>query len=256
MMYIELDDFRQSYVVAKNEIRKFIRGKRFTVYVALTALVFGLMTFLPYIVGGDLRDIPGGLLTLYTAWVYLLALLAATLFASIVIVSEFEERTALVLFTRPIKKTSIFVGKLLGCLILETAMIATYYAGTAAVLLIIEGSVSIDLLISLGMALLYLLAASGIAVFFSSILKKGSTSSIVTFFTLFLFIRIISVILMIFSDTDPWFMIDQASNAIIAPDMLSYLDMMQDTVRAALTMVAWGAVSIVSAWLVFIRREF
>jgi hypothetical protein len=40
MMYATGDDFRQIYVVAKNEITKFVRGKRFTLYVALILIIF------------------------------------------------------------------------------------------------------------------------------------------------------------------------------------------------------------------------
>ena len=32
--YIERDDLRQTYVVAKNETYKFVKGKRFLVYIA------------------------------------------------------------------------------------------------------------------------------------------------------------------------------------------------------------------------------
>jgi len=257
MMYIESDDFRQTYVVAKNEIRKFLRGKKLYIYILLTAAIFALMTFLPYALGISLRDFSGEEIVYeYLYFVSLLVLLAATLFASSAIVSEFEERTALVLFTRPIKKTSIFLGKWLGCLILETAVIVLYYLGVAAVSLIMGGSLPSVLLTSLGMAFLYILATTGIALLFSSIMKKGSTSAILTFFFLMLILSLISTVIAFSADVDPWFMLDQASNAILPASALENLGVAVDAVKAAGAMIAWCIVTTVLAWIAFIKREF
>jgi len=278
MMYIEFDDLRQSYVVAKNEIRKFVRGKRFTMYVALIAIVFALITFLPYLVGDGLSDTPGGVISSYVSSIQFLIVLAVTLFASVVIVSEFEERTALILFTRPIKKTSIFLGKVLGCLALETVMIVIFYLGMAAVTFIIAGSISGEFLISLGVAFLYLVATSGVAILISSVMKKGSICAILTFVLLLLILPIISQA--IGGVVDPWFMLDQAAGAIatsIPEYVTSMNEMIQniidnlnlppgmfesmmvsapDMVKTVVTMLAWAIVSMVSAWVAFIRREF
>ncbi len=283
MMYVELDDFRQSYVVAKNEIRKFVRGKRFTLYVALIGIVFALITFLPYLVGGDLGNTSGEVISNYVPYVFLLVILAATLFASITVVSEFEERTALILFTRPIKKTSIFLGKILGCIILETVMVVVFYIGIMVVAFAVSGSVSSDLLISLGLAFIYVVATSGVAVLISSIMKKGSTCAILTFVLLLLILPIISGVLSM--SMDPWFMLDQAANSI-STSMPEYVantndgmqalidqlagmgfEMDQDTIDSLLisapdlvksvgTMLGWGLITMILAWIAFIRREF
>ncbi|MDR1690844.1 MAG: ABC transporter permease [Candidatus Methanoplasma sp.] len=274
MMYFETDDLRQSYVVAKNEIRKFIRGKRFTLYVVLIAIVFALTTALPYVFGGNIGETPGDVIASYVSFVNLLIILAATLFAAVTIVSEFEERTALILFTRPIKKTSIFIGKIVGCIVLETVMIALFYAGIAVVSLIAAGGVSAGLLTSLGLAILFTIAASGIAMFFSSIMKKGSTSAILTFVFLLIIVSVISGAISI--STDPWFMVDQASGTIascipeflemtremmissglLTPEQAATLIAAPDLFKASVAMVAWGAASLILSWLAFIRREF
>jgi len=278
MMYIELDDFRQSYVVAKNEVRKFVRGKRFTLYVVLVAAVFALITFLPYILGGSLGETPGQVISRYVSFISLMIILAATLFASVTIVSEFEERTALILFTRPIKKTSIFLGKVLGCIALETVMIVLFYLGMAAASIVAAGSVSADLFISLGVSFLFVIAASGVAIFISSVMKKGSTCAILTFVFLLLILPIISSVISGSTSTDPWFMLDQASDAIstcipayvdmingmlqhiadmmgIAPEDLGLI-VAADLTKTAITMVGWAVVTLTLAWIAFIRREF
>jgi len=276
MMYIEMDDFRQSMVVAKNEIRKFVRGKRFSLYVLLIVAIFALITLLPYVLGDGLGSSPGGVLSNYVTYVNLLALLAATLFSSIAIVSEFEERTALILFTRPVKKTSIFLGKVMACVLLEMTMLIAYYIGITVVVYATTGSMTSSLLTSLGITLLYVIASSCIAILISSVMKKGSTASILTFVTLLLILPIITMALGS-AGIDTWFMLDDAANSICycIPE---YVDLMNDMflqmqeelnipmtdfmvsapdlAKTAVTMIVWSVVSAVLAWVAFIRREF
>ena len=274
-MYIELDDFRQSYVVAKNEILKFVRGKKFTLYIVLVTIVYALITFLPYVVGGNLGETPGMVIANYVSFIDLLIILAATLFASIAIVSEFEERTALILFTRPIKKTSIFVGKVLGCIVLETVMIVLFYLGMAVASLLVAGSVSADLFVSLGISFLFIVAASSIAIFISSVMKKGSTCAILTFVFLLLILPIISSVIEGSTSVDPWFMLNKMSSSI-GTCIPEYVDMINemlqhmgettgldfgvitaaDIPKTVATMAGWSIVSLVLAWIAFIRREF
>jgi ABC-2 type transport system permease protein len=251
-----MDDFRQSSVVAKNEIRKFIRGKRFTLYVVLTIFVFALITALPYILGYDPTEIPGGAVAIHLMFVPFLVIIAATLFSSVAIVSEFEERTALILFTRPIKKTSIFIGKIVGCIILETAMLVLFYIGMIVLAAFHEGAVSSGLFVSLGVAFAYIVSTTCIAIFISSIMKKGSTSAILTFFILGMILSIISAAIMVSADIDPWFMLDIASNAITPADMTSEFMYVPDALTAVGTMIGWSIPSIILGWLMFIRREF
>ena len=278
LMYIEIDDFRQSYVVAKNEVRKFVRGKRFTLYVGLIAIVFALITFLPFILGGSLGGTPGEVISRYVSFIDLLIILAATLFASVTIVSEFEESTALILFTRPIKKTSIFLGKVMGCIALEMVMIVLFYLGIAVVSFAAAGSVSVDLFKSLGVSFMFVVAASGVAILISSIMKKASTCAILTFVLLLLILPIISSVISGSTSTDPWFMLDQASSAIaqcipeyvdminrmmlhfaemmgIAPEDMGLMEV-ADLAKTTITMAGWSLVTLTLAWIAFIRREF
>ena len=278
-MYVTGDDFRQIYVVAKNEITKFVRGKRFTLYVALILIIFALITVLPYLVGNDLGSTPGEVISRYVDSISFLVLLAATLFASITIVSEFEERTALILFTRPIKKTSIFIGKIIGCIVLETTMIVAFYAAMAAVVFVVGGSISAELMISLGMALLFVFAASSVAVLISSVMKKGSTCTILTFVLLLMIIPVITFTLGA-AGIDTWFMLNTASESMATsiPEYVEinnagleeYADIFEqlgmnmerfilhapDLLKTSATMIAWGVGALILGWIAFIRREF
>lgn len=113
---ITVDDLRQVFVIAGNEMRKFIRGKKILLYVLLMALFVALLVGFPIAYPdnfGTFMNNPDNVLFTYASNVTFLILIGAVLFASYTIVSEFEERTYLLLFTRPVKKTSIFVGKFL-----------------------------------------------------------------------------------------------------------------------------------------------
>lgn len=52
-MYVELDDFRQSAIIAKNEIVKSVRGRRFLASAILVAIVWALITLVPFLTGKD-----------------------------------------------------------------------------------------------------------------------------------------------------------------------------------------------------------
>ena len=270
------DDFRQMLVIARNEIRKFVSSKKFSVYVALVVLSLCLVTFLPYVFGDGLGDDAGTVFSMYVAFASLMAVLAATLFASNTIVSEFEERTALILFTRPVKKSSIFVGKLIACLIVEGVVIAAYYLIGILVAFLVSGDLVTSFLPSLAMALAYVFATSGVAMLVSSFSKKGGTSAVITFITILMIIPIVSMVLET-SGIDTWFMLDTASDAILnsIPEYVesineAYVTMGEnfgfdlsgmmaeaaDTVVSGLVMLAWGVATYLVAWILFARREF
>jgi len=269
-MYFEFDDLRQSYVIAVNEVRKFIRGKKLLVYVIIVALIFALWTILPVIAGKHFTDVytsPVVLAYYYLLFMMLLIPLAATLFASNTIVSEFEERTALVLFTRPVKKTSIFLGKLAGCLVLETLLIFIYYLCIALVSYIYFKTVPTELFILLGIACLVITASTGIAILLSSVFKRSSTSAVLTFFLILMIIPMVSVMLTVGGVQDTWFMFTifnmgggDPSVYVTIPATLSDSGLqilpMVNLARQCGMLIAWTIVPTVMAWFMFTKREF
>jgi hypothetical protein len=111
-------------------------------------------------------------------------------------------------------------------------------------------------------------------------MKIGSTSAILTFVLLLLILPIISSVISGSASVDPWFMLNESSNAIstcipayvdstneMIQNLIDQLGLPQETfeqwmisapdlVKVVGTMVGWGIVSMVLAWLSFIRREF
>lgn len=223
------ESVRQSYVVMKNEIRKFFSGKRMLVFLALMGAILAILTLGPYLVGGSLSDNVGTVTSSYLTMSSFVVLMGATLFASICIVSEYEERTALIIFTRPIRKISIFTGKALASLAVTIGFVALYYLITALVSLIAAGGVDPDLPVSFGMACMYAFAATGVAMLVSCVLKKASTATIITFVLLLAVMPAFSMVLSMAGADASW-MMDQAGAAITNCSD-SYRDMTNEAIE-------------------------
>ncbi len=271
------DDLRQAAVIAVNEIRKFVSAKRFRVYILLVVAVVALMTLLPYILGDGLSGSSGSVFSNYISYASFIVMLGATLFASSTLVSEFEERTALILFTRPIRRRSIFLGKLAACFALVAVVMAAYYLVAVAIAYCVGGELVTSFLPSLAMCLLFAFAASGLGMLISSVSKKAGTAAIVTFIAVLLILPVVSTAVSA-SGTDTWFMLDTAMESIVTsiPEyvaehnqsiegMMEFLGMpflegmmveAADCLRSGAVMLAWGVATTVLAFLAFSRREF
>ncbi|MBE6517102.1 MAG: ABC transporter permease [Thermoplasmata archaeon] len=314
------ETFRQAYVVMKNEIKKYFSGKRMLLFLVLLVIILAILTSAPFLVGKDFSE--GQMLTMYLTMSPLVVLMGATLFASITIVSEYEERTALIVFTRPISKASIFLGKLAASLIVTIAFTALYYLYAIVMMALHFGSIDSGMAASFGLSVAYAVGCIGIAMLISTVMKKSNTATILTFVAIMIVISAASMVLSIAGFDVSW-MIDQASGSIAtcSPGYREYTDMqiqgiaaallnvenfvsipdfvtalnglvtatptitseiileafsspgvwnfaalgealgemsvqVPDVAKDALVMVAWGAVSLVAAFILFLRREF
>ena len=87
-MYVELDDFRQSAIIAKNEIVKSVRGKRFLASAILVAIVWALITLVPFLTGKgwDVLTL-GDMLSSYLSYANMFVVLVVGLIGSVALVS-------------------------------------------------------------------------------------------------------------------------------------------------------------------------
>ena len=268
MMYVTGDDFRQVGVIAKNELRKFIRGRKILLYILLVGLIVALNIY--FITTSDLLDamIPDSeksniILNGYASTAAILALIGAVLFASYTIVSEYEERTYLLLFTRPIKKTTIFVGKFLACYFIVLATLLIYYGISSVHTFALVGTVSSKIGHSLFLIVVYTFAVSGIAMLLSTIVKRGSVSALMTFFMVTMIPGIIWTLLVLkdfhnfelLFDTNYQlenygYLINVAESAI---SEIAVKDL--NMVIPTLSMFLWGMIPLILAWVVFVKKE-
>lgn len=268
MMYVTGDDFRQVGVIAKNELRKFIRGRKILLYILLVGLIVTLNIY--FITTSNLLDgsfpdsmVSNEILRGYASTAAILALIGAVLFASYTIVSEYEERTYLLLFTRPIKKTTIFVGKFLACFSIVIATLLIYYGICSIHTFALVGTVSSKTGYSLFLIFIYTFAVSGVAMLLSTVVKRGSVSALMTFFMITMIPGIIWTLLLIkdihnfelIFDTNYQlenygYLINVAESAI---SEIATTDL--NLIIPTLSMFLWGMIPLIAAWAVFVKKE-
>lgn len=257
------DDVRLSFVVMRNELKKFFRGRKMVLFGGLTLLVIALLTFI-FFYYEDTFDDKRAILTTFAGFVSLLVIASAAFFSATTLVSEFEERTALILFTKPIKKWSIFLGKTMASFVLTFLYIGVYYVAAIAVYGIQSGDFDGDTLTSFGLALCFMVAATGVAMLLSAVLKKSSTATIMTFLTVLLVFSVVTTVLGV-AKVDAWWMLDQLAGSVSsvfgtfveAPDETLVLVHTYDhAARDAAAMLVWGVGFGAAAYVLFKRRDF
>ena len=265
MALIEADDFRQMTIVAWNEMIKSIRGKKLLIFVVIVALMLALPLIISAGLGGELYQAPQNYLGNYSSFLLIILIISASLFTSTTLVSEFENRTALLIFTRPIKRTTIFVGKFIGCFILQWAVIALFYIGMTAIAVIFKADGFTvpfgDIITSFLLATLALLAISSLSALFSSLVKRSSTASILSFVMFLMIIPIIEVaILAGISETletikFEWYMFD--SIVTFASDVFGISDNVFASTAPEIigyTMI-WCVIPLIAALYFFKKRD-
>lgn len=265
-------DMQQSLTVMKYDLLKHMRSRRllgmFAIEAILLVLIAGLTlgeTARPFI------DTMGNFASLAST----LVIIAATLFAGDAIVSEFQGRTGYLLFPNPIRRSSIFMGKFLSATLATMVVVVIYYA----VAIGISAAVSSNLqnfelaFASLGLALLYSVAAVGLGMLVSSFMKGSTGSLILTFFLLFLILPSVDSIFSLV-DYPPVISLTFASMAITAVlrvpyppatdkliiplegfgEFVTYIHT-PPVLTAVTVMIAWTLLTIVLAYFLFQRRE-
>ncbi len=181
---IELEKLR---IVAGYEFLKHIRRKRLYVILGLTVFAELLVLILVPVLGDGYPDnvlVMAALLSIGPS----LATLGAIFFAGDAIAGEFENKTGYILFTNPVRRITLVIGKYLACYASVTLLILLGYAIVCISLLAIYGSIPIETLGSFGLCLLYAGSVLSVTFFFSSISKGAMGATVITL----VFIMVIS----------------------------------------------------------------
>jgi len=144
-----------------------------------------------------------------------LASLGAVFFAGDAIAGEFESKTGFILFTNPVKRITLWVGKYLACSIAVVLLVAFSYLITAIALLAIYGEVPAEMAQSFGLALLFAGAFLSVTFFFSSISKGAMGATVMTLLLVMVVFGIIESVLM-FTDNPSWFLLSTGGDSIAA----------------------------------------
>ncbi len=255
-------DLQQAKVAARFEILKYIRGKKILILGAFIILVLALLTAAPYLLGQELPSEPRPFAEFYIMFATILIIVIVTLFGSDSLSTEFEHRTGLLMFPQPMKRGSLFVGKFLASFLMSLVMVLAYYAAVLLLSYLVTGSVYSELYTSLGLAALYVLAATGFGFMLSAFLSRGATAAILLFALLMLIFPIAETVLFM-ADIEPWFSIHYAGEAVfhsIAGPWQIFMgfgtvDYNPETYRSAAVMAAWTIATAGLALLRFKSKE-
>jgi len=185
--------------------------------VLLTVIVSAIFLVVPPATGSQYSKGPTEFVTNTLQFLSVLSILSATFFGADAIVSEFESKTGYFLFPNPIRKTTIFLGKFIASALVSVGAIALYYLIAVASVRVIDGSIPANTGLSFAYSLVYLFAILAVAYLFSALMRSSVYSLILTFFTFFLILPIVSSVGEL-AKFKPWFSITFASE--IATDIL------------------------------------
>ncbi|MFX1356639.1 MAG: hypothetical protein ACFFA8_05080 [Promethearchaeota archaeon] len=184
----------------------------------------GVVILVAFLVGYLLQLIPGNLLSDTQAdffrgglgFISYITLIAACLFFSGIICSEFDKKTGFIVFPK-INKYKLILGKYLGNLILVVSIVAIYYFLLALLgFYYYGGPINDRLFYSFGFAVLYVVALGSFVTLFSSFLRSVTITIIITLIILFFGLNIAdSIVVLIFKDAfEPLYSLTYLSNLI------------------------------------------
>lgn len=207
--------------MTKYELLKQFRRKRFygALIFAIVAVCLAIVLYkglnIPRALPVPLPDTPELFAFFVTGVSATIPILAAVFFAGDSIASEFEHKTGYILFPNPVKRSTIVDGKYIACFLATSPIIALAYATTAIALAGIYRHVPIEILGSLGLALVLASSVLSIAFLYSSVLKGGMGAMIATLLTIMLIFGILNVSLQS-AGIEPWFVLAYAGDSIVS----------------------------------------
>ena len=207
-------EFEKLRVVIRYEFLKHIRRKRLYVILALALVAeLAVIISIPLLMDGypDNMMVMAFLLTVGPS----LASLGAVFFAGDAIAGEFESKTGFILFTNPVKRITLWLGKYLACSIAVVLLVAFSYLITAIALLAIYGEVPAEMAQSFGLALLFAGAFLSVTFFFSSISKGAMGATVMTLLLVMVVFGMIEMVLMM-AGKPSWFLLSTGGDSIAA----------------------------------------
>ena len=210
-----LEDMKNTCLTVSFELKKHFRMKRMVISFAL-AIGLPLIFYIVPRVWASFPDTAEEFANLNLSFVNLLIIISGSLFAGDAVVGEFEEKTGLLLFSTPQRHTTIFIGKYIGALLPTLTVVSIYYFTTSIEIIGIYGfgGISLELFKSFFIALLYTTSAVSLIFFFSSVLKRKITSTLLGFFSLMMILPIVSSVLQFIVEVEPWYILTYTEGLI------------------------------------------
>jgi ABC-type transport system involved in multi-copper enzyme maturation permease subunit len=207
-----LTELEKLRIVAGYEFLKHIRRRRLYIILALTVVAELLVLILVPVLRDGYPDnivVMAALLTIGPA----LATFGAIFFAGDAIAGEFENKTGFILFTNPVGRMTLVIGKYLACCAAVILLVILGYVIVCISLLAIYGSVPFETLGSFGLALLYTASVLSVTFFFSSISKGSMGATVITLVFIMVICGIIESVLS-FTGNPYWFILSAGGDSM------------------------------------------
>jgi ABC-2 type transport system permease protein len=207
-----LSEFEKLRIVTGYEFLKHIRRKRLYVILGLTLVAELAVLILVPVLGDGFPNnvmVMAALLSVGPS----LATIGAIFFAGDAIAGEFESKTGFMLFTNPVKRTTLVIGKYLACYGAVLLLVVLGYVIVTISLLAIYGTVPIETLSSFGLCLLYTGSVLSVTFFFSAISKGAMGATVITLVFVMVISAIIDSVLMM-TGQPTWFLLSTNGDTI------------------------------------------
>ena len=205
----ELEKLR---IVTGYEFLKHFRRARLYIILGLTLLAELLVLILVPVLGDGFPDnvlVMAAMLSIGPS----LATIGAIFFAGDAIAGEFESKTGFILFTNPVGRATLVIGKYLACFAAVALLVILGYVISSISLLVIYGNVPFETLSSFGLCLLYAASVVSVTFFFSSISKGSMAATVITLVFIMVISGIIDSILTM-TGQPHWFMLSNNGDTI------------------------------------------
>jgi ABC-type transport system involved in multi-copper enzyme maturation permease subunit len=199
-------------IVARYEFLKHLRRKRLYVILGLTLITeLAVLIILPLLMDGFPNNVlvMAAMLTVGPS----LATIGAVFFAGDAIAGEFENKTGFILFTNPVRRTTLVIGKYLASCAAVLMLIIFGYAIMCISLLVIYGEIPIETAQSFGLCLLFGGSVLSVTFFFSALSKGAMGATVITLVLVMVIFGIVESVLMMAGEPY-WFLLSAGGDSV------------------------------------------
>lgn len=199
-------------IVTRYEFLKHLRRKRLYVILGLTLISeLAVLIILPLLMDGypDNVLVMAAMLTIGPS----MATIGAVFFAGDAIAGEFENKTGFILFTNPIRRTTLVTGKYLASCAAVIILIIFGYAIMCVSLFAIYGEIPVETAESFGLCLLFGGSVLSVTFFFSAISKGAMGATVITLVLIMVIFGIVESVLMMAGEPY-WFLLSAGGDSV------------------------------------------
>jgi ABC-2 type transport system permease protein len=210
-------DLAQCGVQAEFEFQNYLRSTRFYILLAIVATIgIAIMAVMYVYKPSTYISSP---IAFYSLWwgdiVNLCVILTGIFFGADAISTEFQNKTGYYLLPNPVRRSSIFIGKLIAAFLASAIAISVYAAITIA-----DGAIYFGTNIpyqfgeSFVFALFYIFPILGVSFLISSMFKNNSYSILLTAILLLFGFNYITPLISALSNSEPWYVLTYGAGII------------------------------------------